>query len=176
MVSAGAHTFKNFELTHLRQAKAKEMGGNFTTGVKARPPTTRAKSGSRLLQKQVSNFLWPASGVSSKKHTKNGLPAHVQVDYPPSIFSKVADARPVYFAAVLEYMMAELLELAGNCAREVGRKRITPRHILLAIKNDDEMDKLLKRVIVVDGGVLPFIHWQLIPQKNAKKGGQSQEV
>ncbi|KAK7030731.1 histone H2A [Favolaschia claudopus] len=70
----------------------------------------------------------------------------------------------VYFAAVLEYLMAELLELAGNCAREVERVRIIPRHILLAIKNDGELDRLLKSVIIVDGGVVPHIHPQLVPQ------------
>ncbi|KAF8216357.1 histone-fold-containing protein [Mycena galopus ATCC 62051] len=84
---------------------------------------------------------------------------------------------PVYLAAVLEYLMAELLELAGNCAREVGRKIIIPRHILLAIKNDDELDRLLKKVIINEGGVRPHIHPQLIPEAKAKgKKTASQEA
>jgi histone H2A len=44
----------------------------------------------------------------------------------------------VFLAAVLEYLIAELLELSGNAAREHERKRITPRFLLLAISNDDE--------------------------------------
>ncbi|KAJ7355405.1 histone-fold-containing protein [Mycena albidolilacea] len=93
---------------------------------------------------------------------------------------RVTVSSATYLAAVLEYLMAELLELAGNCAREIGRKRITPRHILLAVKNDDELDRLLKSVIIIDGGVLPHIHPQLIPQLipqlKGKKSGDSQEV
>ncbi|KAJ7043483.1 histone-fold-containing protein [Mycena alexandri] len=72
----------------------------------------------------------------------------------------------VYLAAVLEYLVAELLELSGNCARDQGRKRIIPRHILLAIRNDAELDRLLSDAIIWEGGVVPFIHSVLIPDKD----------
>ena len=35
----------------------------------------------------------------------------------------------VYLTGVLEYLAAELMELAGNAAKEVNKKRITPRHV-----------------------------------------------
>jgi histone H2A len=68
-------------------------------------------------------------------------------------------------SAVLEYLAAEVLELAGNAAKDNKKNRINPRHILLAIRNDDELNKLMANTTIADGGVLPSIHPQLYPSK-----------
>ncbi|KAI9252876.1 histone-fold-containing protein [Phascolomyces articulosus] len=82
---------------------------------------------------------------------------------------------PVYMAAVLEYLAAEILELAGNAARDNKKIRITPCHIQLAVGNDDELKKLLTGVTIAQGGVIPNIHSQLVPAKTQKKNQNPQE-
>ena len=82
--------------------------------------------------------------------------------------TRMGAGAPVYLAAVLEYLCAEILELAGNAARDNKKSRIVPRHITLAVKNDEELNKLLGGVTIASGGVLPNIHAVLLPKKSAK--------
>ncbi|KDP21535.1 hypothetical protein JCGZ_22006 [Jatropha curcas] len=84
---------------------------------------------------------------------------------------RVGSGSPVYLSAVLEYLAAEVLELAGNAARDNKKNRIIPRHIQLAVRNDEELSKLLGSVTIANGGVLPNIHQNLLPKKTAKGKG-----
>ncbi|RUS79815.1 hypothetical protein EGW08_012414 [Elysia chlorotica] len=83
---------------------------------------------------------------------------------------RIGAGSPVYMAAVIEYLVAEILELAGNAAKEFKKGRITPRHILLAIANDEELHQLLKHVTIAQGGVVPKIHAALVGPSRGKKG------
>uniref|UniRef100_A0A6B2G4Y4 Histone H2A n=1 Tax=Myxobolus squamalis TaxID=59785 RepID=A0A6B2G4Y4_MYXSQ len=92
---------------------------------------------------------------------------------------RIGAGAPVYMAAVLEYLTAEILELAGNAARDNKKTRVIPRHIQLAVRNDEELNKLLDGVTISQGGVLPNIQAALLPRKTdeaGKKDAVSQEV
>ena len=92
---------------------------------------------------------------------------------------------PIYLTAVLEYLTAELLELAGEMAKAGKKTRIAPRHIMLAIRNDEEVmnlhlnfnisstmhchhqiNKLMSEVTIAAAGVVPGIHQVLLPKKS----------
>jgi len=76
----------------------------------------------------------------------------------------------VYLASVLEYLVAEVLELAGNCARFYKKKRVSPRCIQLSLLHDKELAMLTRGVVIPDGGVKPYIHPVLM-----KKGSVEEE-
>ncbi|KAL7672206.1 hypothetical protein ACOME3_007100 [Neoechinorhynchus agilis] len=86
---------------------------------------------------------------------------------------RIGGGAPVYMAAVLEYLTAELLELAGNAARDNKKSRIIPRHLVLAVRNDEELNKLLSGVTISQGGVLPNIQEALLPKRPAAPGPES---
>lgn len=82
---------------------------------------------------------------------------------------RIGAGAAVYLAAILEYLTAEIVELAGNAARDNNKVRILPRHIQLAVRNDEELSRLLQGVTISQGGVLPNIHAVLLPKKTVSK-------
>jgi histone H2A len=87
---------------------------------------------------------------------------------------RIGKGAGIYLASVMEYLVAEILELSGNEARDAKKKIIKPRHIQLALRKDLELDKLVAGVIIPDGGIVSQfengIHPFLLPkQKGSKK-------
>ncbi len=65
---------------------------------------------------------------------------------------RIGKGAPVYLAAVLEYLVAEIMELAGNNARDAKVVRITTQHIFGAIHHDEELQQLFQSVYILGGG------------------------
>ncbi|KAF9517056.1 hypothetical protein BS47DRAFT_1483502 [Hydnum rufescens UP504] len=121
-----------------------------------------------------------ADGKGSSRSSKAGLQFPVgrihRLLKKGNYAQRVGAGAPVYLAAVLEYLAAEILELAGNAARDNKKARIVPRHLQLAIKNDEELNKLLGSVIISQGGVVPHIEPHLLPSKTKASGAESQDM
>ena len=113
----------------------------------------KSKGGKSTSRSAKAGLQFPVGRIAS--HLKKGRFA-----------KRVGAGAPVYMAAVLEYLVAELLELAGNACRDHKKTRIIPRHIQLAIKNDEELNKYLGKATIA-GGVMPNIHSVLL--KKSKK-------
>jgi histone H3/H4 len=76
----------------------------------------------------------------------------------------------VYYAAVVEYLVSEVLDLASNAARDSKAKRVIPRHLLLSIANDEELNHVFPptKTVIPHGGVVPNVHQILLGSKKGK--------
>ncbi|KAJ3398504.1 Histone H2AX [Chytriomyces hyalinus] len=103
----------------------------------------------RFTQSQRAGILFPAKRIH--RYLKRGR------------YSKrVGAGSSVYLAAVLEYLVAEILDLSGKAAQDNSRVIINSRFLTLGIRNDTELADLLATVTISEGGVLPFIHPNLL--------------
>jgi len=127
----------------------------------ATSPTKKNSSKEKCPALGSRKALFNTKGRQSKT-TKAGLVFSVA-----RVLSKLKDGQysrrvgvtgAVYLASVLEYLVAEVLELAGNCARFYKKKRVTPRCIQLSLLHDKELAMLTRGVVIPDGGVKPYIH------------------
>ena len=77
-----------------------------------------------------------------------------------------------FMSGVLEYLTAEIVELAGNICEQHKKKTIAPKHINLGVRSDDELSKLMCEVVISQGGQLPNV-----PEFfQKKKGGKAAAV
>lgn len=78
-------------------------------------------------------------------------------------------------AGAVEYFMAEVMELAAQSAQENKRVRITPRDMMFAVKNDEELNHFLGRNAIFRGaGVVPKIHPALLPKRTLEQKKQNE--
>lgn len=65
----------------------------------------------------------------------------------------VGEGAPIYLTATIEYLASEILELTHQATRDSGKRIYTPRHVFLAVSNDDELSALFSGCLIAIGGV-----------------------
>ncbi|SNX81795.1 probable histone H2A F/Z family member HTZ1 [Melanopsichium pennsylvanicum] len=128
-------------------------------GGKGGAANAKAEPKKQVTQSARAGLQFPVGRIH--RHLKNRTQNHIRIG------AKAA----VYTSAILEYLTAEVLELAGNASKDLRVKRITPRHLQLAIRGDEELDSLV-RATIAGGGVLPHIHKTLIKAPSKKKASE----
>ena len=118
--------------------KGKSKGGRGIVGTQ--PQTNSAKAGLHFPVGRITTLL-----KKRKRTARTSVKAGIAM------------------AAIIEYLMAEVIELSGN-ARDKSKSRITPRHITLAVENDEELRKIVggHTVTIRGGGTLPDVHAALL--------------
>merc|ERR1711907_343280 len=140
-------------------------------------PSKSIPSGKGLAGKGAKGFSTKRSSLEKKKPISRSIRAGLQ--FPVGRIHRLLKGRvtstgrvgataSVFLTSILEYLTAEVLELAGNASKDFKVKRITPRHLQLAIRGDEEFDTLIKATIS-GGGVIPHIHKNLVTKAQKKE-------
>jgi histone H2A len=128
-----------------------------------------------ILEGEKSVNIFNNSNDKGSRQNKAGI------IFPPSITEKflrnfgyskimITNASSVYLSAVLEYLTYEILDLSLNYCKDNKRSRITIRDIEVTIRNDEEFNKIFRKInyVFLGGGVIPFIHPSLLAKKKKK--------
>lgn len=117
----------------------------------------------KVMRSQKAGLAFPVGRIDRKMRKAN-------------LGKRFTSGAPVFMAGVLEYLTAEVLELAGRAAADNKKKLLRPRYLMLAIQNDDELNQLCKGVVMPEAGVLPHLNKFLIPKSKKSKKATAQQA
>lgn len=94
-----------------------------------------------------------------------------------SVQTRVSASAPVYLAGAIEYIIAEILEMAGNVTTEKKRQRIKLSDVSTAINGDEELSKLFRDIKLTsdrrahhEGPIFPYK-----PKRSSRKADEEDE-
>jgi len=112
-------------------------------------PGYKRKKGNGLSATKRAHLMFPVGRTRKRLHDCH-------------FASRISSDAPVAVTAAMEYIFAELLELAGNAAIENKKSRLLSRHLMLAIRYDDALLPLFKEGTIAASGVVPYIDNRLL--------------
>ena len=128
--------------------------------------------------------MTPLEKANEARKNKPSVPIHTKLNliFPVGRYNRLikqgrftnrtSKSAGVFMAAVIEYITSEICELASSAAQEKNKLTITPRHIQLALSNDEELNKLFCDALISKGGVTPNVHAFLFG-KQGKSGADA---
>ena len=164
------------EIAKKKTLSDKEVSNAITILFSGDLATNSIREGVKSVEKSQNKKSNNQSSKGSSRQDKAGI------IFPPSIAEKflrnfglsnvmVTSTAPVFLAAVLEYLVAEILDLSSKSANRNKRIRITIRDLQLSVSQDQELCELFNKLNIsfLGGGVVPYIHSCLSLKKTRKK-------
>jgi histone H2A len=74
---------------------------------------------------------------------------------------RVGRGTPVFLAAVLEKLVAQVIERAGRLAQEAKRTRIVPLHLKAAVCNHVDLNPLFNKVVFPRTSSIPVVRREI---------------
>ncbi|KAI5189118.1 histone H2A [Nematocida minor] len=89
---------------------------------------------------------------------------------------RVSHKAIVAIAALLEYILGEIIEAAKLICDEENKRKIVSKHISLAIRKDEELNNLGRHWLIKEGGVCPTAQMETKSKSDKSKTAAAQEL
>jgi len=166
---------KRREAFKVMAAEVRERNANLTGVAREKFFAARAEKSQATRKRIQGELIFPVKTM--KKNLKGALGMKRKFKNSQDERIKVTLDSAIFMSAVVEYLAAEVLELAGECTKQMKKTRIVPRHLMSAIRMDDELSKLFPRTVTFSqAGVMPKPVPQFLMKNNVPRSEWTQSI